>query len=242
MIFTTPTIFSGLDRDGDSDNQRATSTGGILYPGGKTDDDALARQVMYGYIKKNIGPVSVLWSNKKTNAYVAQNPLNIDSVYRSIGDETSGVIYLSVDGPYTLKITEFDRNRYTTNGELYVLTGSSITTASGAMGYIQDNLTLSGSYGSTASLATAKRFDFKNKDYALFLSYPGNPANPSADFLRYQIKASSLTGANLYITPIQDSLSGEIRYYSNDILIADDGKFVASEGEITKKDPTGRTL
>jgi hypothetical protein len=60
--------------------------------------------------------------------------------------------------------------------------------------------------------------------------------------LRYQIKASSLTGANLYITPIQDSLSGEIRYYSNDILIADDGKFVASEGEITKKDPTGRTL
>ncbi len=62
------------------------------------------------------------------------------------------------------------------------------------MGYLQSNLSLTGEYGATGALAGARLFDFANRDYALFLSFSGSTIDPNADFLRYQIKASTSTG------------------------------------------------
>lgn len=59
------------------------------------------------------------------------NPLNLDTAYARIGNTSTGYVYLNADGPYTIKIVEFDRSRYNARKELYALSQTGIT-ATGA--------------------------------------------------------------------------------------------------------------
>jgi hypothetical protein len=143
---------------------------------------------------------------------------------------STGAIHLTIDGPYTLRIEEYDRAKYLANRELSYITGSTVYSGSGGVGYIQSNLTLSGQYGNTGAIATARKFDLANRDYALFLSYSGSTYNPGADFLRYQVKASNSAGVN-------DEVSSAYRYLANIIIFDGTGERLAKIQEIAR--PTG---
>lgn len=152
IVFTKPTTLSGYDSNKDSDDRKATSTGTLAYPGNTYDNDAMARLLLFGYIKKDAGYSSIFWSNKATNDFVDQNPLNNDGVFPKIGDVQSGAVYISIDTPYTLKVLEFDRARYLENRELYVLTGATYSNSSGAIGYLTPSGSFAGEFGSGASI------------------------------------------------------------------------------------------
>ncbi len=120
VSFTTPTTFSGIDLDGNSDDRLATSTGTIAYPGGYTDNDALGRQISYGYIRRTTGLSSILWSNTRTNDYIRAVTTNSGATVPSA--VSSGALYLTIDSPYTLRIEEYDRAQYLATREFKVLT------------------------------------------------------------------------------------------------------------------------
>jgi hypothetical protein len=150
---------------------------------------------------------------------------------------STGAIHLTIDGPYTLRIEEYDRAKYIANRELSYITGSTVYSGSGGVGYIQSNLTLSGQYGNTGAIATARKFDLANRDYALFLSYSGSTYNPGADFLRYQVKASNSAGVNIAIAPLNDENTSIYRYLANIIIFDGTGERLAKMQEIVR--PTG---
>ena len=117
---------------------------------GYQDNDDLGRKIGYGYIRKNTGFSSILWSNARTNDYIRANLNNSGAVIPNT--VSSGALYISIDSPYTLRIEEYDRVSYRLNREFKVLTGSTIFSGSGGIGYLQNDLSLSGEYGSTGAL------------------------------------------------------------------------------------------
>ena len=50
--FTLPGM-SGIDMNYNSDNYSSNSTGSTVYPSSYQDDDALAREITYGYVRRN---------------------------------------------------------------------------------------------------------------------------------------------------------------------------------------------
>jgi hypothetical protein len=63
--FTLPTVYSGIDINGNSDDRRPSSSGTIGYPLGATDNDSLGREVVYGYVRRDSGFNSIFWNNKR---------------------------------------------------------------------------------------------------------------------------------------------------------------------------------
>ena len=235
--FTLPTLYSGIDINGDSDDRRPTSTGTISYPLGIKDNDALGREVLYGYIRRDSGFNSIFWNTKSLGSFIAANPYNSGSFVTVPSLVSSGALHLTIDGPYTLRIEEYDRAKYLANRELSFITGSTIYSGSGGVGYIQANLTLSGEYGNAGAIASARKFDLANRDYAIFLSYSGSIYNPGADFLRYQLKASNPAGVNIAISPLNDENTNAYRYLANTIIFDREGDRLAKMQEIVR--PTG---
>jgi hypothetical protein len=81
---------------------------------------------------------------------------------------------------------------------------------SGAIGYLQNDLSYS---GTRANGDNAKAFDFKNRDYAVFLSYSGATVTGSGDtFLKYRISSENQYGSGVYIQPIRDDGSSVMTY------------------------------
>jgi hypothetical protein len=146
VSFTTPTLYSGIDINGDSDDRRPTSSGSIGYPLGLTDNDSLGREVLYGYIRRDTGFNSVLWNTRSISSFIASNSYNSGSLVTVPSLVSSGALHMTIDGPYTLRIEEYDRAKYIANRELAFLTGSTVVSGSGGVGYLQSNLTLTGAY------------------------------------------------------------------------------------------------
>ncbi len=80
LSFPVVSAYSGLDLDGDSDDLRPSSTGSVVYPGGKVDNDSLGRQVIYGYIKRGVGESLVFWNNDRMARSISANPNNTGSL------------------------------------------------------------------------------------------------------------------------------------------------------------------
>jgi hypothetical protein len=80
----------------------------------------------------------------------------------------------------------------------------------------------------------AKIFDIKNKDYAIFLSFSGNLTNTGIDFLKYKITMENENGSGVYITPLDDSGTGIIKYLGTDIIIDRDNDYRYKQFEIIK--------
>lgn len=137
-------VFSEIDGDLDSDDFRSGSTGSVAYPSGYADDDADARKTAIGLVRADSGWNAALWTNSKTNAYVERNPYNSDSVNAKISSTSTGYLRFDVDRPFSLKVVEFDAAAYAETGEL-VRTGSDErTSATGAIGWLQNDLSFSG--------------------------------------------------------------------------------------------------
>ena len=77
-------------------------------------------------------------------------------------------------------------------------------------------------------------FDFANRDYALFLSFSGSTIDPNADFLRYQIKASTSTGSSINIVPLNDENALIYRYLAGTVIPTSKGDRVSKMSEIIR--------
>ena len=232
VSFSNPTVYSWIDINGNSDDRLSTSTGTTAYPMWYSDNDALWRQILYGYIEKNTGFNSLIWSNARTNNFIRANVLNNGSFIP--GNILSWAIYMTIDGPYTLRIEEYDRAQYMAKQELRLLTWSTVYSSTGGVGYLQSNFSLSGEYWSTWALVWARMFDFANRDYGLFLSYSWSLLNPDKDILRYQLKASTSTWGTINIVPLNDENSREYRLLAGIVMFTSSGERLAKMTEVTR--------
>jgi hypothetical protein len=171
ISFTATGTFSNLDLDRNSDNFQTSSTGTFLYPDGQSDDDDLARKIIYGYVKKNTSWYNAFSMNTSIRKYIAANPFNTTPTVITADRTQTGYLRLDIDNPYSIKILEFDRAIFESTKELRVITGSTVSFSTGGIGWIMPDLSLSG------TKTGAKVFDIKNKDYAIFLSFSGNLTN-----------------------------------------------------------------
>lgn len=199
---------------------------------GTTDDDDDARKAIYGYIGKGTGWYNIFNVNKGSRKIIADNSFNSGSNSVPIGLTQTGYVYLDIDNPYSLKVLEFDKSLFESVNELRVITGSSVSFSSGQLGWIMPDLSLSGALSFTGS---RKVFDFKNRDYAFFLSFSGNLAHTGVDFLRYNIMARNKNGSWVYITPLDDSSTGATRYFGSDIIIDREGDYRYKQFEVVRK-------
>jgi hypothetical protein len=95
---------------------------------------------------------------------------------------------------------------------------SGIVTGSG---YLQGDLTLS---GSRASGDGAKIFDFKNRSFAVFFSYPEG-ASEGRTHLKYSLRVETSTGALAYVSAIDDSRPETIRFHGVDVIVDSVGAY-----------------
>lgn len=152
-----------------------TSNGGNddFVSTGATDDDDIGRKTLYGYVKKKTGWSNVFSVNTPLRAFIAGNVFNSGGYGEAIGTTSTGYIRLDIDNPYSIKVAEFDKKAFDQTKELAFVTGSEATFATGAIGWLLPDLSLS----STAGTGARKTFDFQNRDYALFLAFSGNATN-----------------------------------------------------------------
>lgn len=160
--------------------------------------------------------------------YIADNPFNTASGTAAAGMVQTGYLRLDIDNPYNIRIMEFDTTRFDTIKELRIITGSTASFSTGGIGWIMPDLSLSG------SKSQAKVFDLKNKDYAVFLSFSGNLINTEVDFLKYRIIMENEYGSGVYITPIDDSGNGTMKYFGMDIIIDQEGKYRYKQFEVVR--------
>jgi len=143
LSVTVPATYSEYDGDLDSDDFRSGSTGSVAYPSGYADDDADARKTAIGMVRADSGWNSVFWNNAKTNAYVDRNPYNADSVNAKISATSTGFLFFDLDRPFSIKVVEFDTGAFLESGELRRISSDERSNSSGALGYVQNDLSFS---------------------------------------------------------------------------------------------------
>ena len=210
-----------LDDNLNSDNYIWTSTWTVNYPNNYLDNDDLARKTLFWYVPYTSWFKKVFWNNKKTIEYIDKNTNNTWSLVEKIWLVWSWALYLDIDKAYEIKLVEFNRNLYSDFRELHVLNFLTGSNDGWNIWYLQNDLTLSGSTWS------AYDFNFKDKDYALFLRTTWTWT------LLYKIKWLDLdTNKSIYINTIDDSEDNIISYLWNEIFINEDGQYISKQSEI----------
>ncbi len=213
----------GIDDNFDSDEYSSFSTGSISYPDGYEDGDDLARRVAYGYILEDSGLYNILWTNSKTNNYIAKNPLNAHPRYTSLWDVSHGNLHLDIDTDYRLVLYEINKNIYDTSRELVVEKSYFWTGQIANIGYLQDDMTLS-----PVKNADTFNFDFQSKDYALFVE---NTTHSGA--LIYQMTGEdALTGSGIYLQALDDSDVSLFSYLGSHVLVDSEGRLTGDMFEV----------
>lgn len=215
---------SGIDAHFNSDNYQPYSTGSIQYPGGYTEDDDLARKIVYGYVRKDSIWRNVFWNTSTTASKIRKNSNNTGALAIFPDQTSSGMLRLDLDTAYSIKIVEINPTAYTNTKEIRIQSTLNTTSSTGAIGYLQSDLSVSS--GST----NAKLFDLKNKNYAIFLSSSGS----ASDFLKYKYYFTNQSGSLIYTVPLDDSNPYQMTYYGNDIIIDADNLYVPKEQEMTR--------
>lgn len=213
-----------VDDDFNSDNYRVTSIWDIYYPNGYQDDDVLPRKVIFWNVPTGgTSYYNIFWNNYKTNDFIANNSNNNDILNMKIWDVVNGYMHLdlynsSTENNYDLKILEFDRNKYKNEFTLLPLNSYEWKYLTEYVWYIQNN-------SWKLSLSKNKTwnefiFDFKNKDYWIFL------VNRSDWNLTYRLTWESSTWTWIYINPIDDSWTWTIEVMSNYLIIGWEKNFI----------------
>lgn len=168
-----------------------------------------ARLENNGIIFKSSGYQNVLWTNKDIRRIINENTNNTGS-FSKIWDIINGSIFLDINGWFSWKIIEFNRDFYNNDNKLLKVSEFPFFSAWWDIWYIQQD-------GTLWDNSTAKIFDFQNKDYAIFISYDTGPL----DNIRYQVKVfDNDIWEFAYINPIKDD-TDEIEYMGTNILMSD---------------------
>jgi len=211
------------DDNFNSDDYKVSSTWSILYPGWFQDNDVIPRLTIFWDVKKSNIYQNVFWSNYKTNEFIKKNTNNDDWINVKMWDVTNWYFYLdlfslSKNIKYDLKLYEFDRNAFKNDNTLLLLKSYEVNDLVKNSWFIEFN-------GSNLDLSTTKdantmSFDFKNKDYAIFL------INKLDSNLSFRLTWQTSTWTWIYINPIDDSLTWSIESLSNHMIIWDEKNFI----------------
>jgi hypothetical protein len=172
------------------------------------DNDSDARSTIIWYVSWTWSLENIFWNNEKINKYINNNTNNSDNKYIKIWDVNQWYLKLTINTWSTIKIVKFDRSRYTQNKELFVTEVFEwvSTIESWYIHKSWNDLSLVWSIGSSYA------FDFTTNDYAIFVINNWN------EILNYKITWETLTKW-IYITPINDSYTKEIRILSSHIIL-----------------------
>lgn len=204
-----------IDDNINSDNYSPNSTWTTDYPDNYEDDDADARKEINWYVREKNIYKKIFWTNLWVLDIINKNTNNTWTTIK-LWEVLSWSLYLKTDKNAEIKIVEFDRNRFKNNRELIVLDSQTWSISFGTW-YIQNsNLSL------WTDKTNAKKFDFKNKDYAIFLK-----SNLWA--LLYNLKVETSAGSGTYIVPIDDSLENKIEFLANEIVIDKKNNYIYKE-------------
>lgn len=206
LTFSMPTnVWDNYDDNFNSDNFKVNSTWSVNYPWIYQDDDVFVRKNIFWFIYPEDDYKKIFWNNTRTSKYIDRNINNNDNLNIKIWNSSSWVLFFDLKWDYKMKILEIDKSLFNSNSEVKVLNKYDYVGLTSSW-YLQRN-------GSLNQIITWNElfFDFKNKDYALFLK--SNTWTLNYSFYWQQ----SWTG--LYINPIDDSYSNEIRYLWNDMII-----------------------
>ena len=215
--------WDNYDDNFNSDDYKVTSTGSIYYPGWYQDDDVVARLTIFWDVRDSNTYQNIFWSNYETNAFVDKNTNNNDSLNLKIGDIDDANLYLdffsdSENIKFDLKLYEFDRSAYENQNTLLLKKSYKIDDLTMNSWFLQmNNWEL---WLSTTRTADTMSFDFKNKDYALFV------INKLDSNLSYRITWETTTWTGIYINPIDDSWTWIIESLSNHMIIWDEKNFI----------------
>ncbi|NUJ97707.1 hypothetical protein HGA92_02870 [Candidatus Gracilibacteria bacterium] len=226
FISFTPTGLGGIDSIDDNfnnDDYKVTGGSGVYYPDNYEDDDVLARKMIYSYISPGIGYTNIFWNNKKMMNIIQNNSHNNDNLNMKIGEVGTGVLYLDINSPFSIRVVRFDRDSFEDFGELSSVQMIQELDQTARIGYIQND----GSVSTGGIIQTGNEyiFDFTNNDYAVFLS------NSSTGTLFFTLKGYTDNGTGVYINPIDDSDSQLIRYFGGDILIDSEKRYLYKQFE-----------
>ncbi len=217
------TWWDDLDDNFNSDDYRVSSTWTVMYPWDFQDDDVIPRLTVFWDVRDSKVYQNIFWTNYKTNDFIEGNNYNNDWLNVKIWDVSEGYFYLDLfsDSPninFDIKVYEFDRNAY--KNEYTLLLKKSyekkwMLKNSWYLEFDGTNLDLS-----TEKTANIMKFDFKNKDYALFL------INNLDSNLSYRLTWEDNAWKKIYINAIDDSSIWYIKSLSNHMIIWDEKNFI----------------
>jgi len=230
--FALPSQMSWIDKNFDSDNHSPYSTGSIRYPWVYQDDDALAREVVYGYVRRNGGWYNVFWNSSPMANFIASIPVNSDIYHQPIATSTGARLYLDIDQPTLLRVITFSSWAYTDASELKRLADVQYSITTSWFGYLQSDSSLSGSLQSSYG-ANPVLFDLKNNNYALFLSYSW-ATSWVADFLTYKLRFTGASWSWIYIVPLDDTKNDFFTFLWSDIIIDAEWNFLSRQLRLIK--------
>ncbi|USN59255.1 MAG: hypothetical protein H6767_04185 [Candidatus Peribacteria bacterium] len=217
----------GIDDDFNSDNYRIDSSSGVYYPNNYVDDDADGRKLVYFFVNPGTGYSNIFWSNTGAAQYIDGNPNNHDTLNLLLGDVSSAYAYLDVNGAFSLKVVKFDKALYESTGEFSVLESIEGRDLVADIGYIQDNAGVASLSDTTTG--NEYTFDFLTYDYAIFLQ------NMQSTPLLFKLTAETPTGTGIYINPVDDSDTNLVKVLANDIILDNDGNYIAKQFEVIGK-------
>ena len=216
-----PLTPDGIDDNFDSDDYTIFSSWSTLYPDVFIDNDVDARLDTYWYVVENSGFYNVFWSNRLMQDYIDSNTNNNDGYHTTLSTTGSGYLYLDIAASHKAKLYKINKQNYTDTNELVIEEEIEGEDQFANIGYLQNNMTLSGSVGDNAYV-----FDFTTYDYSLFLE------NTSTWALLYQIRAFDAdTGSGIYVSPIKDDDNSVFSYFGSHMLI-DDGRLIGTQLEL----------
>jgi hypothetical protein len=136
---------SNIDANFDSDDYTPYSHSGsnTMYPNGYVDDDALARESFYGYIRRKADWYNIFWNNSDTSKFIKENPNNNDPYHILMGDATNARLFLDIDQPADLRIVEFDTGSYNRTKELKKISDVIYHIDSSGFGYVNTGALIS---------------------------------------------------------------------------------------------------
>lgn len=214
IYFNKTTEKSWLDSNFNSDDYKASSTWSIYYPDNFEDNDNLARKTMFWYIPNNWQFYNIFWNNYKTNKFISNNTNNLDYLNTLIWETSTWKIFVDMSNIWDLKVVEFDAWIYTERNELKKIIERNWTGLTQSWYISEDldaNLYLSTNY------ASWKIFNFKDKNYWIFIS---NPVSNNS-IMKYRLSWKNEYWSWIYLNPIDDSDPSNIKYLSSHIMIED---------------------
>jgi hypothetical protein len=216
MTFTNSPWSDLIDDNFNSDNYNVNSTWSaatwVVYPLNSNwrvfeDDDVKARKIAYSYITPEAWYVNVFWSNTKMSNFIDKNINNDDNINIKIWEVGSWTLYFDIDEAVDFRIVEFDKNRFDTTKELIATQVYEKSFTWGIIWYLQLNswqISFSDIHTSNDFI-----FDFKTKDYAVFLKNKSILKSTILCRISWEDKSS---WKGIYLVPLDDSDNIIIKY------------------------------